>query len=98
MNTRVLLTLAVLVLAGMAGLAYHLHHRATSFGPPYHVRTEFEFTVHAPYSVAAPLFGPERERAGHRTPGIRILYIHSPQRTSRVLCSRSATDTIAAPG
>jgi hypothetical protein len=26
------------------------------------VRTEFEFTVHAPYEVAAPLFGPEGER------------------------------------
>jgi hypothetical protein len=63
MNTRILLALAVLVLAGAAGLAYHLRQRAAYSGPPFHVRTEFEFTVHAPYSIAAPLFGPEGERA-----------------------------------
>jgi len=62
MNKGILLALAVLVLAAVAGIAYHLHHRS-SFGPSYHVRTEFEFLVHAPYSVAAPLFGPEGERA-----------------------------------
>jgi len=28
-----------------------------------HVRTSFDFVVHAPYSVTAPLFGPEGERA-----------------------------------
>ena len=27
-----------------------------------HVRTEFEFTVHAPYEIVAPLFGAEAER------------------------------------
>ena len=31
--------------------------------PLAHVRNEFEFTVHAPYAVTAPLFGPEGERA-----------------------------------
>lgn len=28
-----------------------------------HVSTSFDFVVHAPYAVAAPLFGPEGERA-----------------------------------
>lgn len=30
---------------------------------PAHVQNSFELTVHAPYAVAAPLFGPEGERA-----------------------------------
>jgi hypothetical protein len=32
-----------------------------------HVRSEFEFTVHAPYKTVAPLFGPQAEAAwaGH---------------------------------
>jgi hypothetical protein len=30
---------------------------------PAHVRTEFQLTVHAPYSVAFPLFGPDGERS-----------------------------------
>lgn len=30
---------------------------------PVHVRTEFNLTVHAPYSVAFPLFGPVGERS-----------------------------------
>ncbi|MBV9732878.1 MAG: hypothetical protein JO275_08885 [Verrucomicrobia bacterium] len=30
---------------------------------PAHVRTEFELTVHAPYFVAFPLFGPDGERS-----------------------------------
>jgi hypothetical protein len=30
---------------------------------PAHVRTEFELTVRAPYSVAFPLFGPDGERS-----------------------------------
>jgi hypothetical protein len=34
---------------------------ATAF--PAHVRTEFELTVRAPYSVAFPLFGPDGERS-----------------------------------
>lgn len=28
-----------------------------------HISTSFDFVVHAPYAVAAPLFGPEGERA-----------------------------------
>ena len=63
MNKGIYLTLAVIVLAGAAGLAYHLYHRGPSSGPAYHVRTEFAFTVHAPYTTAAPLFGPEGEKA-----------------------------------
>jgi hypothetical protein len=62
MKTAVLIGLAVGALALLA-LLYHHHHRATSRGPVAHVRNEFEFTVHAPYQVAAPLFGPEGERA-----------------------------------
>jgi len=62
MNKALLFALSVLVLATAAGLLYRLHHRRGSSGPPYHVRTEFEFTVRAPYNIAAPLFGPEGER------------------------------------
>jgi len=63
MNKGIFLALAILVLAGAAGVGYHLYHRGASFGPAYHVRTELEFMVHAPYSAAAPLFGPEGEKA-----------------------------------
>jgi hypothetical protein len=62
MNKRLLLALAVLVLSATAGWLYYLHGRGDSSGT-YHVRTEFQFTVHAPYNVAAPLFGPGGERA-----------------------------------
>jgi hypothetical protein len=63
----------VLTAGALAVLAflYHRHHRAASSGPVAHVRNEFEFTVHAPYQVAAPLFGPEGERGwaeGHWDP------------------------------
>jgi hypothetical protein len=37
-------------------------HSRTPSGPLVHVRNQFEFTVHASYGVAAPLFGPEGER------------------------------------
>jgi hypothetical protein len=40
-------------------------------GPLAHVRNGFDLTVHAPYNVAAPLFGPNGERAwgeGHWDP------------------------------
>lgn len=63
MSKGILVALAFLLFAAVAGLTYHLHPRSSTFGPPYHVRTEFEFLVHAPYSVAAPLFGPQGERA-----------------------------------
>jgi hypothetical protein len=70
MKTGVLMVVAVGALAGMAFL-YHQHRHAASSGPVAHVRSEFEFTVHAPYQVAAPLFGPEGERGwaqGHWDP------------------------------
>ncbi len=63
MNKAILLGLAVLTITAATALLYCLHHRSGASGPPYHVRTEFEFTVHAPYSIAAPLFGPEGEKA-----------------------------------
>jgi hypothetical protein len=65
MNKALLLTLTVLTLAVIALIAatWRLYHRSGASGPSYHVRTEFEFTVQAPYAVAAPLFGPEGERA-----------------------------------
>ncbi len=56
-----LLIVAVGALA-VGALLYHLHQRAASSGPVLHVRNQFEFTVHAPYQVVAPLFGPEGER------------------------------------
>jgi hypothetical protein len=62
MKTTVLIVLAVGTLAVLAFL-YHHHRRAASSGPVAHVRSEFEFTVHAPYRVTAPLFGPQGERA-----------------------------------
>jgi len=61
MKTAVLIVLAVGALALLA-LLYRHHRRAAFRGPVAHVRNEFEFTVHAPYQIAAPLFGPERER------------------------------------
>jgi hypothetical protein len=62
MKKMALVILAVAtVLVG--ALAYQHHHHATASGPLAHVRNEFEFTVHAPYAVTAPLFGPEGERA-----------------------------------
>jgi hypothetical protein len=68
-----MVVLIVLVVGAVASLAwlYHHHRRAASSGPVVHVRNEFEFTVHAPYLVAAPLFGPEGERGwaeGHWDP------------------------------
>ena len=36
--------------------------RESSAEPMAHVRTEFEFTLHAPYEIVAPLFGAEAER------------------------------------
>ena len=37
--------------------------RSASPEQAHHVRTEFNFTVSAPYELAAPLFGPQAERA-----------------------------------
>jgi hypothetical protein len=59
----IILGLIILGLAGAGALFYHLHCRSRPPGTLYHVLTEFEFTVQAPYKVAAPLFGPEGERA-----------------------------------
>ncbi len=62
MKMTTLIILAVGVLAGLA-LYYGHRHRTASSEPAAHVRNEFEFTVHAPYRVTAPLFGAEGERA-----------------------------------
>jgi hypothetical protein len=69
MKTATLIVLAVAAVALLA-LFYHHHRRAASRGPVVHVRNEFEFTVHAPYPIAARLFGPEKERDwdGHWDP------------------------------
>ena len=59
-------TLIVLIVGLLVALAlfYAYHHRhAASSGSVAHVRNEFEFTVHAPYRVTTPLFGPQGERA-----------------------------------
>jgi hypothetical protein len=74
MKTAALILLALGTLALLTFL-YHHYHRLASSEPIMHVRNEFEFTVHAPYQIAAPLFGPEGERAwagGHWDP--RFLY------------------------
>ena len=63
MNKTLWVTLAITLAAATVGLLYHLHHRGGSSGTLYHVRTEFAFNIRAPYSIAAPLFGPEGERA-----------------------------------
>lgn len=71
MSKVIIFFLAILVLASTAGLLDHLRHPKEPPGPLVHVRNEFEFTVHAPYSMAAPLFGPEGERTwtdGHWDP------------------------------
>src|SRR5690242_2459897 len=46
---------------GLSG-AVHASHQATVDAPLAHTRAEFSFTVNAPLSMAAPLFGPEGER------------------------------------
>ena len=81
MKTIMVIVLAVGALA-VGALLYHLHYRGASSGPVLHVRNEFEFTVHAPYQVAAPLFGPEGERGwagGHWDP--QFLYPQPAQDT-----------------
>jgi hypothetical protein len=81
LRTAVLIVLAVGALALLA-FFYHHHYRAGSSEPAVHVRNEFEFTVHAPYQVAAPLFGPEGERGwadGHWDP--HFLYPQPAQDT-----------------
>lgn len=81
MKTALTIALGVGALALLA-LLYHHHRRAASSRPVVHVRNEFEFTVHAPYRVAAPLFGPEGERAwanGHWDP--HFLYPQPAQDT-----------------
>jgi hypothetical protein len=80
MKTAVLIVLVAAAL-GVLAFLYH-HHRAGSSGPVAHVRNAFEFTVHAPYQVVAPLFGPEGERAwanGHWDP--HFLYPQPAQDT-----------------
>jgi hypothetical protein len=70
MKTITLIGLAVGALVVGASI-YHLYHHRASSGPVLHVRNQFDFTVHAPYQVAAPLFGPEGERVwagGHWDP------------------------------
>jgi hypothetical protein len=62
MKTTLIIVLALGALALLAFLYRH-HQRAASSEPVVHVRNEFEFTVHAPYQIAAPLFGAEKERA-----------------------------------
>lgn len=78
MKTALLIALAIGTLLALA--LYHRHRRAASSDPVLHVRNDFEFTVHAPYQVVAPLFGPEGERAwsgGHWDP--HFLYPHPAQ-------------------
>jgi hypothetical protein len=58
-----LLIILTVATALAAAFAYQEHEQATSAEPLAHVRNEFEFTVHAPYKVTAPLFGPDGERA-----------------------------------
>jgi hypothetical protein len=62
MNTQVLFISATLILTIGFGMTYSMHSHESSAEPMLHVRTEFEFTVHAPYKTVAPLFGAEAER------------------------------------
>jgi hypothetical protein len=53
---------ALILAAGLAAPAFS----QTLPAPPetcLHIQTKFDLLVHAPYAVAAPLFGPEGERA-----------------------------------
>ena len=71
MSKTIVILAVVLVAAGAGALSYHLRFEEESKAPVLHVRNEFEFMVHAPYKLAAPLFGPEGERAwagGHWDP------------------------------
>ncbi|MGA8492619.1 MAG: hypothetical protein WB711_19505 [Terriglobales bacterium] len=81
MKTALLVVVVVGMLTLLAFL-YHRHLRGASSGPVAHVRNEFAFTVHAPYKIVAPLFGPEGERGwagGHWDP--QFLYPQPAQDT-----------------
>jgi hypothetical protein len=53
---------AAAAIAGFAVMGHcSLSHHSSE--PCLHVRNEFQFTIHAPYDAAAPLFGAEAERA-----------------------------------
>lgn len=56
------LMLGVACLASIA-VMQHCSHSHDSSEPVVHVRNEFEFTIHAPYKTAVPLFGANAERA-----------------------------------
>jgi len=78
----ILLILVVVGALALGAFLYQHHLRGSWGGPVAHVRNEFEFTVHAPYQIVAPLFGPEGERgwAGeHWDP--RFLYPQPAQDT-----------------
>ncbi len=54
--------LPLVAAAGLAAAAYS-QSAPSAPEPLLHLATSFDFVVHAPYAVAAPLFGPEGERA-----------------------------------
>ena len=51
-----------LEVVGALALAAQVSHSSKATGPLAHVRNSFEFTVHAPQNLVAPLFGAHRER------------------------------------
>src|SRR5215831_11550598 len=74
---RIIAIVVVLIVAVMLFIAHHMHAAAT--GPLEHARTSFDITVHAPYKMAAPLFGPEGERAwGGKDWNPQFIYPSSP--------------------
>ena len=54
---------AIHLLIGFAGIAMPMLGQSPAAQPLLHVSTSFDLTVHAPYAEAAPLFGPQGERA-----------------------------------
>jgi hypothetical protein len=53
----------ILAFIAAAGLGVPAHAQPAPPQPLLHIRTRFDLVVHAPYSVTAPLFGPNGERA-----------------------------------
>jgi len=60
-SLSLLIGMTLVTVFGLA--AHHLKPVSASSEPLAHVHNMFEFTVRAPYKVAAPLFGAEAERA-----------------------------------
>ena len=83
--------LLALAICASTLLAQKTEATVTSSQPTVHVSSTFNFTVNAPLQEAAPLFGPEGERAWRETTGTLSSSSLCRHRTSKARSSRYAT-------